>query len=138
MLTTYLPHPFLVASGLLFAFTGWTFISERRRAKSPHPKTRNPLRLGIESFFLGFGVLVFSLGAPVILDGRFRVDSEYGLVMVSMSLALGSAYFMAPYMGYNLLWNTRWGNFDGPAALFLALFLAMLFFVMGVKAQFGL
>jgi|SRR5438477_408068 len=138
MLATYLPHPFLVASGLLFAFMGWAFISERRRVKSPHPKTRNPLRLGIESFLLGFTVLVLSLGAAVALDGRSRVDSEYGLVMVSMSLALGSAYFMAPYMGYNLLWNARWGYANGPAAPFLALFLAMLFLVMGIKAQFGL
>jgi len=92
----------------------------------------------MESFLLGFFALALSLGAPALLDGRSRVDSEYGLAMVSMSLALGCAYFIAPYMGYNLLWNTRWGYANGPAAPFLALFLAMLFLIMGVKAQFGL
>jgi hypothetical protein len=136
MFAAYLPHPFLVASGLLFAFTWWAFVSARRRAKKVHPKSQHPLRLGIESILLGLAVLAVTLGAPALLDDPSRIDLGYVVVVGSMSLALTAAYFMAPFMGYNLFWDAYMFNQD--RAVFLALLSAMLFLFMGIQGQFGL
>lgn len=135
MLASYLPHPFFVASGLLFGFTLWAFISARRRAKSTHPKSKRPFRLAVESILLGVAVLAVSVALPGF-DDPSRIDLEYVLVIAIMALALGIAYFMAPFMGYNLLWNAM--LFGQDRAVFFALVLAMLFLVMGIQAQFAL
>jgi len=85
---------------------------------------------------LGILVLAVCVAAPAAFGDPSRVDLEYVLVIVIMALALGIAYFMAPFMGYNLLWN--WMFFGRDRAPFLALMLAMLFLVMGIQAQFAL
>ena len=136
MLASYLPHPFFVASGLLLGFTWWAFVSARKRAKTFHPKSRHPFRLAIESIFLALAVLALCLGVPAIFGDPSSVDFEYLLVIGIMASALGIAYFMAPFMGYNLLWNTM--AFGQDRAPFFALMLAMLFLIMGIRAQFGL
>ena len=136
MLTSYLPHPFLVASALLFWVTWRAFVSVRRRAKHAHPKSRRPLRLAIESVLLGLFVLTVCVAVPLLFGDPSRIDLEYILVMVIMALGFGVAYFMAPFMGYNLLWNTM--MFQQDRAPFLALMLAMLFLAMGIQAQIAL
>src|SRR5688572_9896234 len=103
MLASYLPNPFLVASVLLFGFTWWAFVSARRRAKGTHPKSRRPLRLAIESIALALAVLAVCVAVPAFFADPSRIDLEYVLVIVITALALGIAYFMAPFMGYNLL-----------------------------------
>ena len=125
----YIPHPFFVASALLFAVAGWAFVSERGKVKRAHPKTLHPIRLAFESAIAGalFPAIIFMLsGAPS------HIDTETIELLGVVALGTATAYFAAPYMGYNLFYNAR--IFDG-AALWLCLLLAMCFLDMGIHAR---
>ena len=130
----YLPHPFLIASALLFGFAWWTFTSERRQVKKAHSKTLHPVQLLVESVLLGLAVSGLFIAIPLWKSEPIRFDAEIVSIMMVFGLASAGAYFMAPYMGYNLLSNTR--TFSGPAMWF-CLMSGMLCLLMGIQAQFG-
>lgn len=133
MLAEYIPHPFLVASALLFGFVWWTFVSERKRVKKPHPKTLHPVRLVFESALLG---LFFSgMAVAFCIWNSKEVQGENALLAAAFGLSWAIAYFISPYMGYNLLWTGHGGR---AAAPFLALLMAMLALSEGLKVQVGL
>ena len=126
----YLPHPFFWAAAFLAGFAWWTFSSERRRIKKPHPKTLRPSRLAVESVLFGIAVSV-----AVFLVGGSKLDFEFALIGAAFGVAAGLSQFASPFMGYDFLWNTR--LFSGPA-LFFALLSMQLCFLMGLEAQFGI
>src|SRR5262245_42350241 len=134
MLASYLPHPFFVGSALIFVFIGWTFISirRRRRDKPPHPKTRRPALLALESGAIGLAWFALTVGAALLWADPGKADAEYVTVMAIMSFSIGTAYFAAPYLGYNLLWNSY--VFGQDRAIYLALAVALSLLVMGLRA----
>ena len=72
----WLPNPFLVASALLFGFTGWTFISMRKRVTEVHPKTRRPVRLAVH----GHNLLWNATGGAIAPFGALMLGALF-LVM---------------------------------------------------------
>jgi len=134
VIVRYLPHPFFVASAFLFAFAWWTVISERRRVKKQHPKTLRPLRLVLEGLGVGLAISAMCFTLSLWAHGPLRSYDGLISIVVVVGLASAGAYVTAPYMGYNLLWNTR--MFDAWA-MWLALVAALTFFLMGMDAHFA-
>jgi hypothetical protein len=98
-----------------------------------HPKTLRPLRLILESLAVGIAASALCFAMPLWQHGSFALDVQWLGVTVIVGVASTGAYFAAPYMGYNFLWNTR--IFDG-AAMWLALAAAMTSLFMGLQPYF--
>lgn len=128
----YLPHPFFVAVAALAVFGYMAFVSERRKVKVPHPKASRPLRLGFESLSIALALFAVMLFALASIYGINQGNVE---IAVILAVGVGAAYFICPFVGYNLFWNGR--IFDGAAPLLLVLLL-LTFLRMGIQAQFGL